>query len=125
MGLDLANNHTAGCVIDERRKYTRYRLGIPVIFSWRDERKTQCEGLGLTRDVSITSAFVLTPNPPPLEANLKLKAFLPPVVGVAAPMRIHGEGRAIRVQAIKCHEASEGFAVVGKRFLLRRGEEYR
>ena len=108
----------------ERRKSTRYRLGVPVIFSWRNERQVQHEGLGLTRDVSIRGAFVLTTSPPPLQANIKLEAFFPPVSSAAAPMRIHGEGRAVRVEVVKHHEVPRGFAVVGKRFVLRRGEEY-
>jgi hypothetical protein len=94
-----------------------------VTFSWRDGRQAGQGGFGLTRDVSIRSAFVLTPCPPPLKAEIKLKAFFPPVVGVAAPLRLQGEGRAVRVEAIKQDEAPGGFAVVGKRFVLRRGEQ--
>jgi hypothetical protein len=107
----------------ERRKDNRYRLGVPVIFSWRGARQARHEGLGLTRDFSIGGAFVLTTNPPPLQAKIKLKAFFPPVVGMTAALRIQGEGRAVRVEAIKHHDASRGFAVVGKRFVLRRDEE--
>ena len=108
---------------EERRKHNRYRLGVPVIFSWRDARQAQHGGFGLTRDVSIKGAYVMTTSPPPLEADVRLKAFFPPVVGVAAPVGIHGEGRVVRVEATNHYEAPEGFAVVGKRFVLRRGEE--
>jgi hypothetical protein len=109
----------------ERRKHSRYRLGVPVIFSWRDTRHAQHQGVGLTRDISIAAAFVATASPPPLEANIKLEVFLPPASRLAPPMRIHGEGQVVRVEAIKDHEAPGGFAVVGKPFVLRRGEEYR
>jgi hypothetical protein len=108
---------------DERRKHNRYRLGIPVTFSWREARQAAQGGFGLTRDVSIRGAFVFTTCPPPLRAGIKLKAFFPPVVGVATSLRLHGEGRAVRVEAVKQDEAPGGFAVVGKRFVLRRGEE--
>jgi hypothetical protein len=120
----LENNHTATCAIEERRKNNRYRLAVPVIFSWRDARQAQHEGLGLTRDLSIRAAFVLTTCPPPLQANIKLKAFFPPVLGVAALMRIHGEGKVVRVEPIKHHEAPGGFAMAGKRFVMRREENY-
>jgi hypothetical protein len=93
-----------------------------VIFAWRNARHAQHEGLGLTRDISIRGAFVLTASPPPLQANIRLEAFFPPAVGMATPLRIHGEGRAIRVEAIKHREAPGGFALAGKRFVLRRGE---
>ena len=96
-----------------------------MVFSWRDTRHTQHEGVGLTRDISIAAAFVATASPPPLEANIKLKVFLPPAHSLAPSTRIHGEGRVVRVEAIKDHEAPGGFAVVGKPFVFRRGEENR
>jgi hypothetical protein len=122
--VEYGKNQTRTCIMVERRKHNRYRLRVPVIFSWQDARQAQHEGLGLTRDASIRGAFVLTTSPPALKAKLKLKAFFPPVGRGAVPMRIHGEGRAVRVEAIKNHDAPKGFAVAGKRFVLRRGEEY-
>lgn len=109
----------------ESRKHNRYRLGVPVIFSWRDTRQAQHEGVGLTRDISIAAAFVATATPPPLKTNIKLKVFLPPPHRRAPPMRIYGGGQVVRVEAIKDLEAPGGFAVEGKPFVLRRGEEYR
>jgi hypothetical protein len=70
------------------------------------------------------SAFVLTTTPPPLLAKIKLKAFHPPVVGVATVMRIDGEGRPVRAEAMKQHAARGDFALVGKRFVLRGKEKY-
>jgi hypothetical protein len=122
--VEYGKNQTRKCIMVERRKHNRYRLGVPVIFAWRDTRQVQHEGLGLTRDVSIRGAFVLTTSPPALKAKIKLKAFFPPLGRGAVPMRIRGEGRAVRVEAIKHHNAPGGFAVVGERFVLRRGEEY-
>lgn len=109
----------------EHRKYNRYRLGVPVIFSWRNTGHAQHEGVGLTRDISIAAAFVATATPPPLKANIKLKVFLPPARGLAPPVRIHGKGQVVRVEPIKDRDAPGGFAVVGKPFVLRRGGEYR
>jgi hypothetical protein len=108
----------------ERRKYNRYRLSVPVIFVWQDARHAQHEGLGLTRDASVRGAFVLTTTPPALQARIKLKAFFPPFGRAGVPMRIQGEGRAVRVASNKHHGAPGGFAVVGKRFVIGKGEEY-
>jgi hypothetical protein len=121
VAADLEKNQTTTSVNEERRKQNRYRLRVPVIFSWRDARQAQHEAVGLTRDLSLNSAFVLSKVLPPLQANIKLKAFPPPVVGVAARLQICGEGKVIRVEAIKHHDTRGGFAVVGKHFVLRRG----
>jgi hypothetical protein len=59
-----------------------------------------------------------------LKAKIKLKAFFPPFGRGGVPMRIHGEGRAVRVATNKHRDAPGGFAVVGKRFVMRKGEEY-
>ena len=56
----------------ECRKQNRHRLGVPVTFSWRDVRRAQQEGVGLTRDLSLAAAFVATAPPAPLEANIKV-----------------------------------------------------
>jgi hypothetical protein len=117
----MEHDPTTTCVSEERRKRHRYRLEVPVIFSWPDPGQAEHKGVGLTRDVSINSAFVLTRTLPPLKAKIKLKAFLPPVVGMVALMRIHGEGDVVHVEAAKHHDAPGGFAVAGKCFVLRRG----
>jgi len=108
----------------ERRKHYRYRLGVPVMFFWKDARDTQHKGIGLTRDISVRGLFAFTTSPPPLESEVKLKAFLPPGGSAVAPLQIHGQGRVGRVDAAHRGEPRAGFAVAGERFVLRRGEEY-
>jgi hypothetical protein len=108
----------------ERRKNNRYRLGVPVTFLWWDARKTEHEGLGLTRDLSSTAAFVLTTTPPPLQAHIKLDAFFTPAIGSAAHLRIHGEGKVVRVEPIEDDEACAGFAIVSRGLVMRREEDY-
>jgi multidrug efflux pump subunit AcrA (membrane-fusion protein) len=95
------------------------------MFFWRDARDTHHEGIGLTRDISVTGLFVFTTSPPPLESTVKLKAFLPPGSSALPPLQIHGQGRVVRVDAAHGGEPRAGFAVAGERFVLRRGEEYR
>jgi hypothetical protein len=106
----------------ESRKHTRYGLRAPVIFFWRDAPETSHEGIGLTRDLSVSGAFVFTTSPPPLEANVKLKAYLPPGSSAAPPLRIQGQGQVVRVEPAHNGEAHGGFAVAGERFVVRRGE---
>jgi hypothetical protein len=122
---NMENDQTTTCVIEERRKRHRYQLTVPVVFSWRDARQAQHRRIGLTRDVSVNSAFVLTTTPPPSKAKIQLKVFFPRVVGAAAPMRLHGEGKVVHVEAVKRHDGHGGFAVVGKPFVLRGGGGYR
>ena len=95
------------------------------MFSWKDARDTPHEGIGLTRDISVRGLFAFTTSPPPLESEVKLKAFLPPGRGAVAPLQIHGQGRVGRLDAAHGGEPRAGFAVAGERFVLRRGEEYR
>jgi hypothetical protein len=105
------------------RKHNRYRLKLPVIFSWKGRDQIQQQGIGLTRDLSIRGAFVFTTSLPPLEADIELKAFLPLVRGAVRSVKIHGQGRVIRVEPVHDGEEHGGFAVVGKCFVMRRGEE--
>ena len=118
---DLKNREPTSWVHEERRKHHHYRMGFPVIFSWQDARQAPHEGVGLTRDVSLTGGFVLTVKPPPLQAKIRLEMFFPPVVGAAGPLRFHGDGRVVRVEAIEQGGFPAGFAVSGKPFALRRG----
>ena len=112
---------TTGCVNVEHRKHNRYRLEVPVIFSWRDARHARHKGVGLTHVVSTHGAFVLTATPPPLKATIELKVFFPRVGAAGVPLRFHGEGKVVRVEAVKHPVARAGFAVAGKAFVLRRG----
>ena len=94
------------------------------MFFWRDVRDTQHEGIGLTRDISVRGQFVFTTSPPALDSEVKLKAFLPPGRSALPPLRIHGQGRVVRVDAAHGGEPRAGFALAGERFVLRIGEEY-
>jgi hypothetical protein len=110
-----------GRINDEHRKHNRYRLEVPVIFSWRDARHARHKGVGLTRVVSTHGTFVVTATPPPLKAKIELKVFFPRVGAAGVPMRFHGEGKVIRVEAVKHPVGRAGFAVAAKAFALRRG----
>ena len=107
------------------RKSFRYRLEVPVSFIWKVARESQHEGNGLTRDMSVRGAFVYTTNPPTMESDIEIEAFLPSGRGAVPPARIHGRGRVSRVEAAQGGDSRAGFAVAGEPFALRRGEEDR
>ena len=110
---------------NQRRRHNRYQLKLPVIFSWRNAQHAQHEGVGLTHDLSIAGAFIATPSPPPLNANIKFMVLLPLARRLAPPIGIQGEGQVIRVEDTIGDEAPGCFAVGGNPFVLQRGEEYR
>lgn len=107
------------------RKHNRYRVGIPVIFSWQAAKEVRRQAVGLTRDMSLSGAFVLTTSPPPLGADIRLKGFLPPVLGAVQGLQIRGQGLVVRLEPALAGEPHGGFALAGKRFAMHRREEYR
>ncbi len=112
---------TVGIV--QERKYNRYLLEAPVIFSWEDAQGIREQSVGLTHDLSVGGAFIFATTPPPLSANIKLKAYLPARTA-APPPRIYGQGRVVRVEpAHGRHRA--GFAVAAEPLVVRRGGQFR
>ncbi len=105
------------------REYTRYPLEIPVIFSWKSPKETREQGVGLTHDLSLNGAFIFATTPPPLSANISLKAYLPER-GAARPQRIYGQGRVVRVEPAHGRHRP-GFAVAADTLVLRSGGQYR
>ena len=100
------------------RKYKRYWLEVPVIFSWKDAQGIRQKHVGLTREVSVKGAFVLATTPPPLDANIKLKEFRLPV-GQAFPMRMFGRGQVVRVEPAP-GSLPAGFTVAGGGIVFRK-----
>jgi hypothetical protein len=103
------------------RKYRRYRLDVPVIFSWKDAHEIRQEHLGLTRDVSVGGAFVVVTTPPPLDANIELKGLRLPC-GQSLPMRMFGQGQGVRLEPA-LGSLPAGFAVAGGRIVFHRWAE--
>jgi hypothetical protein len=104
--------------IVQPRKYNRYRIQVPVIFSWKGAQGIRQQGAGLTHDLSVRGAFIFATSPPPLNANVKFKVYLR---SAARPLRIYARGQVVRVEpAHERHRA--GFAVAAEPFVLRRGE---
>ena len=92
-----------------------------MIFSWKDAQANRQEHIGITRDLSVSGAFVVTPTPPPLDASIKFKGILPPG-GKVLPARIFGEGKVVRVEPAPGRLLA-GFAVAEGRIVFRRWAE--
>jgi hypothetical protein len=105
----------------QRRKSNRYRLEVPVIFSWKDAQANRQEQIGLTRDLSARGAFVMAATPPPLDAHIILNGFLTPG-GQVLPSQMIGEGKVVRAEPATGN-ALAGFAVAGGRIVFRQWPE--
>lgn len=105
----------------ELRNRVRYRLAANAVFSWESAQRSRLLGKGVTRDISLEGAFILTVTCPPVGTMLQLEIFLPPVGPGARSVRIQTKATVIRVEHTG---GNEGFAVVGQGFsLLSRAEE--
>jgi hypothetical protein len=88
------------------------------MFSWESAQSRRLLGKGVTRDISLVGAFILSLTSPPVDAVLHLEIFLPPPLQGARSVRIQTEAIVIRVEhAVQ----NEGFAVVGQGFSLLSG----
>jgi PilZ domain len=90
----------------ERRKASRYRLRLPVLFSWNQGEKIQTEG-GFTRDVSAKGLFVTSRVAPPTQSPVKLEVLLP-AVNQMAENAMRATGSVVRTFA---PTQPQGFAI--------------
>jgi len=91
------------------------------MFFWNDAQRSQHEGIGLTRDISVKGMFVLTKNSPPLKSRIKVKAILRPLARAVPPLGMQLQGQVIRVETTRSSKnPGPGFAVVGERLILQR-----
>ena len=102
----------------ERRKDIRYRMGASAIFHWEGPGKKHLQGEGITRDISVAGAFVLTPTCPPANIVVKVEVLLShsegsPSVLMAADMKV------LRVEQGIAQDEQSGFSAIGKGFALR------
>jgi hypothetical protein len=102
----------------ERRSHIRYRLDVPAIFSWESSQRSRLQGEGITRDIGLEGAFILTATCPPVQATIQLVVLLPPLTGARATIRIKGEARVLRVEPRREEGVIGGFAVLTDGFNL-------
>lgn len=72
----IAIAHGAGQSV-ERRTGIRYRMNASVMFRWRGPNNEPYQGEGVTRDMSVAGAFILTATCPPPNALVQMEVFLP------------------------------------------------
>jgi hypothetical protein len=96
----------------EMRKEIRYRLDAPAVFSWEGARHRRFQGEGITRDISVQGAFIMTASMPPPDCPVQVDLLLPSLTGAQGMMRITGKARVIRVEHPSSETWIHGFAVV-------------
>jgi hypothetical protein len=103
----------------EARASVRYRFGTPAVFSWEGFAGSRLKGEGVTRDISVGGAYILTSTCPPCEIVIQLEIFLSSPATSGRQVKIATEGRVLRVEHPAESTARGGFAVVGKGFEIR------
>jgi hypothetical protein len=96
----------------DMRKEIRYRLEAPAVFTWENFEHKRLQGEGITRDISLLGAFILSATCPPRRTSIRVELALPSVVGIEADIRIIGEAHVVRVQHSNGRHGENGFAVV-------------
>ena len=82
----------------EARASVRYRFGTPAVFSWAGHSGGRLKGEGITRDISVGGAYILTPTCPPPKVVIQLEIFLTSPGTTGRSLRIAAEGRVLRVE---------------------------
>ena len=103
----------------DTRKYARFSLTVPVIFTWRDQRSQWRRSTGLTRDLSAAGVYLYSAKVPPVGVPIEFAAILPPLEPTLPALRLHGEARVMRVEKVTGKAAGNGFAVKNKEFVLQ------
>ncbi|MBV9341420.1 MAG: PilZ domain-containing protein [Acidobacteria bacterium] len=93
----------------ERRKASRYRLRLPVLFSWIQGEQFHTEG-GFTRDVSAKGLFVTSRVAPPSEAPIRLEVVLP-LLAEMSQNAMRATGRVVRTFSAS---QPQGFAIAAE-----------
>jgi hypothetical protein len=94
----------------KERSAVRYPLEVPVVFRWM-ERGQARESQGLSRDVSVRGAFVLSRECPPCGARVVVSMNFPATLRARAGW-VEAEGLVVRVERQTCMRPA-GFVVEG------------
>lgn len=87
----------------EHRSVHRYRISLPISFFW-GTGSNPLAGSGISRDLSIHGAFVLSPDTVLFGSDIRLKVLIPAIREGSKGAEMQGTGRVVRVEP-------EGFAV--------------
>ena len=100
----------------EMRREIRYRLDAPALFTWESGHHECLQGEGITRDISVFGAFILTPTCPPVDVPIQVEVVLPSLTGLKPVIRFNGTARVLRVDHSSNGEGENGFVVVSEDF---------
>ena len=100
----------------EMRREIRYRLDAPALFTWESAQHRPLQGEGITRDISVFGAFIVTPTCPPVDVPIQVEVVLPSLTGLKPVIRVSGAARVLRVDHSSKGEGENGFAVVSDDF---------
>src|SRR6266436_3857542 len=100
----------------ETRREIRYRLDAPALFSWESAQHKRLQGEGVTRDISVFGAFILTLTCPPVDVPIQVEVVLPSLTGRKPVIRVSGAARVLRVDHRSKGEGENGFAIVSENF---------
>ncbi len=112
MPKTLKQSSTESSPPKEMRRELRYRLDIPALFSWQNSQQRRLYAEGITRDISVLGAFIVSPTCPPVDTQVEVEVVLPALAGMKSVVRIKGEARVIRVEHTSRDGGENGFAVV-------------
>lgn len=96
----------------EMRRELRYRFDAPAVFSWAAADGRRFQGEGITRDISLKGAFILTATMPPPGCPVQVDLLLPSLTGTSPMMRVTGKALVIRTEHPPSDIWTHGFAVL-------------
>ena len=103
----------------ERRKSTRYRVKIPVMFSWTKSWRQRSRTEGIVRDISTSGVYVHVGDCPPVHSSIVLEVAFPTRYG-GSNCTIKARMKVLRVDKDPSGDGLSGFAAAGKEFSVRR-----
>jgi hypothetical protein len=89
----------------------RYPFRLPVFFSWKKRGSAVVPCEGVTRDISLRGAYVLSAFCPPVATVIEMEILLPRSLR-AANLLIVGKVRIQRVERASRKKLGTGFAAV-------------
>jgi hypothetical protein len=96
----------------ELRNELRFGLNAPADFTWEVEGRGWARGDGITRDLSIVGAFVVTSNCPPVQTAVRVEIALPSLSSLSSAIRLLGKARVVRVEQTPGGCRQTGFAIL-------------
>lgn len=93
-------------------------MNASVLFRWNGPDDGRYQGEGVTRDMSVAGAFILTSTCPPPNSVVQMEVFLPLSDGGSRAL-MKADMMVLRVEHDVTGNKRSGFSAVGKGFSLR------